>query len=108
MVPLKFAIISVACCFALNAHAGIELVCQGGQSRSEHRAVVVDCSDRQDFIKKLGGAWQLLRKNSIGGSMEDLCWKAYNQAKDMHPSISFDNISDSFLARCNMGLAYVK
>ena len=28
--------------------------------------------------------------------------------KDMHPSISFDNISDSFLMRCNMGLAYVK
>ena len=68
----------------------------------------MNCSDRKDFVETLGAAWRTLRKNSIGGTTEDLCWEAYKDAKDMHPSISFDNISDSFLMRCNMGLAYVK
>lgn len=94
--------------FCLQAHAGYELVCKGRQARSNHKPVAVDCSNRKDFIEKLGMGWRTLRKESIGGSMENMCWEAYNQAKDMHPSISFDNISDSFLMRCNMGLAYVQ
>ena len=93
--------------FVTNAHAGLELVCKGGQARSNNKIIYVDCQNRKEFIDKLGAAWKELRKNSIGGSMEDMCWKAYNQAKEMHPSISFSNISDSFLMRCNMGLAYV-
>lgn len=94
--------------FTLNANAGYELVCKGGQARTNHKIVSVDCDNRKAFIDMLGAAWQELRKNRIGGSMEDMCWKAYSQAKDMHPSISFSNISDSFLVRCNMGLAYVQ
>ena len=94
--------------FVNSAHAGLELVCKGGQQSSQHKTVYVDCENRKAFIDMLGAAWQELRKNSIGGSMEDMCWQAYNQAKDMHPSISFSNISGSFLVRCNMGLAYVK
>jgi hypothetical protein len=90
-----------------DAIAGYELVCEGAQPRSQHKAVTVDCSNRRDFVEKLGAAWQTIRRSQIAGSVEDVCWKAYNQAKSMHPSISFENISDSFLARCNMGLSYV-
>jgi hypothetical protein len=88
------------------AFAGFELVCKGGRAQTNFQTVFVDCSNRKEFIDMLGSAWKTLRDNSIGGTMEDLCWEAYSQAKDMHPSISFENISDAFLARCNMGLAY--
>ncbi len=91
-----------------NAYAGVELVCKGRQPTSNNKVAYVNCSERKAFVDALSNAWQTLRQNSIGGSMEDMCWQAYQQAKDMHPSISFDNISDSFLMRCNMGLAYVK
>ena len=91
-----------------NAYAGVELVCKGRQTTSNNKPVYVNCSERKAFVDTLGSAWKTIRQNSIGGSMENMCWQAYQQAKDMHPSISFDNISDSFLARCNMGLAYVK
>jgi hypothetical protein len=93
---------------SVNSHAGFELVCKGNSAKSAHKVIAVDCSNRKDFIDKLSGAWQILRRNSIGGSIEDMCWQSFNQARDMHPSISFANISDSFLIRCNMGLAYVK
>lgn len=93
---------------ATNANAGMELVCKGRQPTSNNKPVYVNCGDRKEFVDTLGSAWRTICQNSIGGSMEDMCWKAYQQAKDMHPSISFDNISDSFLVRCNMGLAYIK
>ena len=92
-----------------NSYAGIELVCKGRQaSNNQNKAVVIDCTNRKIFVDALRSAWSTLRQNSIGGSMENMCWEAYNQAKDMHPSISFTDISDSFLIRCNMGLEYVK
>ncbi len=94
--------------FASNAYAGLELVCKGRQPTSNNKPVYVNCSERKAFVDALGSAWRTLRQNSIGGTTEDLCWQAYQQAKDMHPSISFENISDSFTARCNMGLAYIK
>ena len=107
MRRLQFILLSAAMSTSLSAHAGFELVCKGRQARSQHKVVWVDCANRKDFVEKLGAGWRTLRKESIGGSMENMCWEAYKQAKDMHPSISFDNISDSFLTRCNMGLAYV-
>ena len=94
--------------WASNCYAGTELVCKGNQPLSNNKSIYVNCSDRKEFVENLGAAWRTLRKNSIGGTTEDLCWEAYKDARDMHPSISFDNISDSFLIRCNMGLAYVK
>jgi hypothetical protein len=90
-----------------NAYAGVELVCKGSQPASNNKSIYVNCSERKAFVDALGNAWRIIRRNSIGGSMEDMCWQSYQQAKDMHPSISFNNISDSFLMRCNMGLAYV-
>lgn len=108
MLRFKYLLIFLPMFFMLNAHAGIELVCKGASASANHKTVYVDCENRKAFVDMLGAAWQELRKNSIGGAMEDMCWKAYNQAKDMHPSISFANISDSFLMRCNMGLAYIK
>jgi len=94
--------------FASNVHAGLELVCKGSSPKSNNKPVYINCSERKEFVNALGSAWRTLRQNSIGGTTENLCWEAYQQAKDMHPSISFDNISDSFTARCNMGLAYIK
>jgi hypothetical protein len=101
-------LISVLILMPNLSFAGLELVCKGRQPQSNHKAVYVNCSDRKEFVETLGSAWRTLRKNYIGGTTEDLCWEAYNDAKDIHPSISFNNISDSFLMRCNMGLAYVK
>lgn len=98
----------ISALLASNAYAGAELICKGRQPTSNNKSIYVNCSERKAFVDALGNAWRTIRGNSIGGSMEDMCWQAYQQAKDMHPSISFDNISDSFLTRCNMGLAYVK
>ena len=89
-----------------TAFAGFELVCKGSRPQTNNQTVFVDCNNRKEFIDMLGSAWQTLRDNSIGGTMEDLCWQAYSDAKDMHPSIRFENISDAFLGRCNMGLEY--
>ena len=101
-------IIVLTLTISANSFAGIELVCKGHQAQSNNKAIYVNCSDRKEFVETLGSAWRTLRKSSIGGATEDLCWEAYNEAKDMHPSISFNNIFDSFLMRCNIGLAYVK
>jgi hypothetical protein len=104
----KLLISSFLITISMAANAGIELVCKGRSPQSSNKPIYLNCSDRKEFVETLGSAWRTLRKNSIGGTTEDLCWEAYKDAKDMHPSISFDNISDSFLIRCNMGLAYVK
>jgi hypothetical protein len=95
------------CTVSLTANAGFELVCKGRQAQSKQKIVQVDCANRKDFIDKLGAAWRTLRQNSIGGHLENMCWESYSQAKDIHPSISFNEISDGFLMRCNMGLEYV-
>jgi hypothetical protein len=94
--------------FTASCFGAIELVCSGqeasyGRTRSE-----VDCSTRFAVVESLKQAWFTLRKNNIGGSLEDMCWDAYNDAKDLHPSISFEGITDSFFIRCNMGLEYVE
>lgn len=108
MKHINFILIFYIGIYSNLSFAGEELVCRGRQPQSNNRPVYVNCSDRKEFVETLGAAWRTLRKNYIGGTTEDLCWGAYNDAKDMHPSISFNNISDSFLMRCNMGLAYVK
>ncbi len=108
MKLIKYSLIVILLIGSNSSFAGMELVCKGRQPQSNHKAVYVNCNDRKEFVETLGSAWRTLRKNYIGGTTEDLCWEAYNDAKDIHPSISFDNISDSFLMRCNMGLAYVK
>jgi hypothetical protein len=90
------------------ALAGFEMVCEGHSSQSNARVISVNCADRNSFIEALRTGWQLLRANNIGGTLENLCWEAYNQARDMHPSISFRDISDAFLMRCNVGLEYVR
>lgn len=107
-MPVKALFISLILGATCNASAGVELICKGQGPRSAHRPVAVDCNDRRAFIDMLGGAWMTLRKNQIGGQLENLCWEAYKDAKGLHPSISFNGISDSFLARCNMGLAYIQ
>jgi hypothetical protein len=108
MKKIKLILVMLLLSIASTSFAGMELVCKGRSPQSNNKPIYFNCNDRQEFVETLGKAWRTLRKNSIGGSVEDMCWKAYSQAKDMHPSISFGNISDSFTARCNMGLAYVK
>ena len=90
-----------------SANAGMELVCNGRQPQTANNSIYIYCSDRREFVKSLGSAWMNIRSNGIGGTVEDLCWEAYKDAKDMHPSISFKDISDSFLIRCNIGLGYI-
>jgi hypothetical protein len=104
---VKYLFAVFFCVFMLNAHAGLELVCKGAQPKSNGKVIYINCQNRKEFVDTIGSAWRELRKNSIGGHLEDMCWEAYKQAKDMHPSISFADISDSFLIRCNMGLEYV-
>jgi len=92
-----------ASCFAAT-----ELMCSGQQASYGTTSVEVDCSNRFAVVESLKQAWFTLRQNNIGGTLEDLCWDAFNDAKDLHPSISFEGITDSFFMRCNMGLEYVK
>lgn len=93
---------------ALPAAAGYELVCKGSAPTSANKAIVVDCSDRAKVIDTLGAAWQEVRANRIGGSTEDMCWKPYQKAKEIHPSIPMTGIAPTFFAQCNMALQYAK
>lgn len=87
----------------------IELVCVGHQAQaSNQRTIQVDCSDRKKVIDTLHSAWVTLRKERIGGNTEDMCWKPYNTARDIHPSIAMNNIAPTFLMQCNMALQYIK
>jgi hypothetical protein len=92
-----------ASCFAAT-----ELVCIGQQASYGRTSIEVDCSNRFAVVESLKRAWLTLRQNNIGGTLEDMCWDAFNGAKDLHPSISFEGITDSFFVRCNMGLEYVE
>jgi len=94
--------------FTASGFAAAELVCIGQQASYGRVSVEVDCSDRFAVVESLKQAWLALRQNNIGGGLEDSCWEAYNDAKDLHPSISFEGITDSFFIRCNMGLEYVE
>ena len=107
---MKKILIFLALVFCLSGESlAIELVCKGSQQRDpSQRMVQVDCTDRQDVVGKLGAAWQTLRKQGIGGSSEDMCWKPFNRVKELHPSISMDGIASTFLMQCNMALQYVK
>lgn len=95
--------LSTASCFGAT-----ELVCSGQEASAGKTRLEVDCSTRFVVVESLKQAWLTLRQNNIGGSLEDMCWDAYNDAKDLHPSISFAGITDSFFIRCNMGLEYVE
>lgn len=86
-----------------------ELVCKGHRPQMRNQTpIYVNCANRKEVIDKLGAAWKTLRKEGIGGSTEDLCWKPYKQAKELHPSISFEGIAPTFFMQCNMALQYVK
>ena len=88
---------------------GSELVCNGYSSSNQNlQSIKVDCSDRKSVIDALNRAWAMLRKEQISGSTEDLCYNPYKRAKELHPSISFENIAPTFFAQCNMALKYVK
>lgn len=108
MKKIKLTLVLALLSISTSSFAGMELVCKGRSPQSNHKAVYFNCNDRKEFVDTLGKAWRTIRQNSIGGTVEDMCWEAYKDAKEMHPSISFGNISDSFTMRCNMGLAYVK
>ena len=92
---------------SVNSQAAVELVCTGQSAEAGKKAFAVDCSDRNAVINAIQSAWMAIRKNNIGGSLENMCFDALTSAKDLHPSISFVGISDSFFMRCNMGLEYV-
>ena len=104
----KFALVLLFSMFVSNTYA-IQLVCKGQQPQMQNqKPIYVDCSNRKEVIDMLGAAWGELRKQSIGGSTEDMCWKPYQKAKEMHPSIPFDGIASTFFMQCNMALQYVK
>jgi hypothetical protein len=93
----------------MSSSNAIELVCKGQQQRDRNqRAVMVDCSNRKEVIEYLESSWLLLRRERIGGQMEEMCWKPYQQAEGIHPSISFNSIASTFFAQCNMGLSFIK
>ncbi|MEO0048641.1 MAG: hypothetical protein RLZZ410_1600 [Pseudomonadota bacterium] len=104
----KIALIGFLMTLCFSAQA-LELVCKGYQPRaSNQRPIYVDCSDRKAVIDSLGAAWSTLHKERIGGQTEDMCWRPYNRAKEMHPSIQFNNIAPTFFMECNMAMQYVK
>ena len=86
----------------------LSLCAKVNNSKVKNKAIVVDCNDRQAVVDSLKRSWMILRAQGIGGSTEDLCWKPYNTAKDVHPSISMLNIAPTFFLQCNMALQYAK
>ena len=101
-----FAISTLTALMHINAFAGYELVCAGQSPRSNHKAVVVDCSNRKAVIDALQSAWSTLRGQGIGGTAEDMCWKPYSKAKELHPSIQMQGIAGTFFMQCNTSLQY--
>jgi hypothetical protein len=103
------ALLLAAAPIVTATQSGYELVCSGYNPQSNHKTVEVDCKNRKAFIDTLRKAWRTLRQNNIGGTTENLCWEAYSQAKDLHPSIGMrPDLASTFLMRCNMGLRYVQ
>ena len=87
----------------------LELLCNGEPPRLQNqKQIFINCSNRKEVIDILGWGWQKLRQQGIAGVTEDMCWKPYNRAKELHPSIPFDGIAQTFLIECNMALQYVK
>ena len=86
----------------------LELLCGEKPKLQNQKQIFVNCSNRKEVIDILGWSWQKLRQQGIAGVTEDMCWKPYNRAKELHPSIPFDGIAQTFLMECNMALQYVK
>lgn len=106
---MKKQIIFLGMLVAVSNAQAAQLVCKGQQPQMQNqKPIYVDCSNRKEVIDMLGAAWRELRKQSIGGSTEDLCWDPYKRAKEIHPSISFDGIAPTFFMQCNIALQYVK
>lgn len=104
----KIFLVFASLLFISNVSA-VQLVCKGYQPQmQDQKPIYVDCSNRKTVIDVLGASWSTLRKQGIGGSTEDMCWDPYNRAKEMHPSIPFDNIAPTFFMQCNMALQYIK
>jgi hypothetical protein len=103
-------ILLVLASFLISSNVfAVQLVCNGQQPQMQNqKPIYVDCSNRKAVIDILGAAWQELRQQRIGGSTEDMCWKPYQRAEAMHPSIPFDGIAETFFMQCNMALQYVK
>ena len=72
------------------------------------KQIFVNCANRKEVVDILGWGWQKLRQQGIAGVTEDMCYKPYIRAKELHPSISFDGVAQTFLMECNMGLQYLK
>jgi hypothetical protein len=92
--------------FSSNS-TSLELACNNKPNNTPNK-ILVDCNNRYEVIRSLHESWLLLRKNYIGGQLEDICFEAYMDAKDIHPSIDMSSIVDVFFQRCNMGLEYLK
>lgn len=95
--------------FVFNDVKAIELVCKGDDRQNpQQRPIYVDCNSRRAVIDTLGAAWTTLRRERIGGETEDLCWRPYKEAKELHPSIPMEGIAQTFLMQCNMALEYIR
>ena len=104
----KFFLIVMIIFLSKNVNS-LELLCYGEQPRLQNqKQIFVNCSNRKEVIDILGWGWQKLRQQGIAGVTEDMCYKPYIRAKELHPSIPFDGIAQTFLMECNMALQYVK
>lgn len=75
----------------------------------EHQTINVNCDSRRDVIDILQRAWQTLREQRIGGSLEDMCWDSFKRAESFHPSLGMNpGLASSVLAPCNLALEYVE
>jgi len=103
---MKQVLVIILFFYSINIGA-IEMVC-GESSYRDKNNIFVNCQSRFEIIKNLKDSWLLLRKNYIGGQLENLCYEAYMDAKKMHPSIDLAPMVDVFFVRCNMGLEHLK
>jgi len=107
LIPLVVS--ATALSLASGRLEAVELVCNGGtQQFSGQRQSIVDCASRKAVVDALEAGWQKLREERIGGSTEDMCWKAYQRALELHPSIPINNVAPVLFVQCNMALQYVK
>lgn len=107
MKYFKLSLMTLVLSQFTNAHA-FELVCRGDERMNpQQRPLYVNCESRKSVVDALEGAWMLLRRERIGGKMEDLCWEPFRKANDMYPGIPMSGIAPAFFAQCNIALENV-
>ncbi len=104
--------------FALSNANAASLVCKGDQKALYwakdfgQRAIEVDCSNRKKVEDSIKNAWLAVRTGINAGKirphLEELCWKAFNDVKELNKLVPIDQVAPIHFSQCNMAFGQVE